>query len=413
MKGSLFRRRSGISFYGLFYRLFIFFCYFPFLYIIDIPTDSQPYALLFGGCIVLYGLKYKLRWEFKVLIVVCIFSLIGLFFDASFNSIRSVLNYVSILFIPLATYRVLRTHRLSYNFFKLAIIIWGIVGVIQLLYSPTFGSFLKFRSQGETLLESGRGCTSLAPEPTFYGTIILLFMIVGWLNFRYKKSFKIWMLVLVFQLLIMSRSSMCIVFVGMSIIIYSIVMGIMRKPKLLIICVLFFVGLLVGINQFQDFLVNYRAGRLIVVLLNNPSGFVVSDASVNERFIHAFFSIYGFFENFGIPHFYGEFNDYMKHIVASRDFHDLLFYYRTNYTRILSSVGCALFELGYVGLLIFFVLFKDIARCAKRNIVFWFIGLLFFCILLNAMPLTNGLVGFVFGNIIYRKYYPLMKEADR
>lgn len=409
MKGSLSRRRSGISLYGLFCSLFIFFCYFPFLCIIDIPTDSQPYALLFGGFIILYGLGNKLKWEFKVLIFVCLFSLLGLCKDDSFNSIRSVLNYVSILIVPLATFNMLRSHVMSYKFFKLVVLIWCLVGMAQLLYDPNFASFLKYRTQGDSLVESGRGCTSLAPEPTFYGTVVLLFMIVGWLNFRYKENFKLWMAILVIQLLIMSRSSMCIVFVGMAILVYSIVIGLMRKPKLLIICMLFIAGVFVGINHFQDFLVNYRVGKLVVSLLNNPSDFVVADASVNERFIHAFFPIYGFYENWGMPHFYGEFNDYMKHIFGSREFHSLISYYRSNYTRILSTVGCALFELGWVGLLIFFVLFKDIARCAKRNVVFWLIGLVFFSVLLNAMPMTNGLVGFVFGNIIYRKYYPLMK----
>lgn len=402
-------KRNSSLLFKLFCGLFIFFCYFPYLQIIEIPTDSQPYALLFGGFIILYGLGNKLRWEFKVFIFVCLFSLIGLFKDASFNSVRSLLNYVSILIIPLATFNLLKTHTLSYRFFKFVVLIWGFVGMIQLMYDPNFASFLKYRTQGDYLVETGRGCTSLAPEPTFFGTIVILLSIVGWLNFRYKQGFRIWMFILAFELLILSRSSMCILFAGIAIIIYSIIMGFIRKPKLLLLSLIIIVLIICGINQFQDFLNQYRAGRLLVALLNNPSDFIVADASVNERFIHAFFPIYGFYENYGMPHFYGEFNDYMKHIFGSREFHSLISYYRSNYTRILSSVGCALFELGWVGLLIFFVLFRDIARCARRNVVFWLIGLVYFSVLLNAMPMTNGLVGFVFGNIIYRKYYPLMK----
>ena len=129
--------------------------------------------------------------------------------------------------------------------------------------------------------------------------------------------------------------------------------------------------------------------------------FVCVDESVNERFIHAFFPIYGWLKNIGFPHGFGHFNDFMREIYNSGIFYEYLPYYRGNYTRIMSGIGCAIFELGYVGLIIPYILLRNIVILSRKNADFIFYGALFFFILLNAMPLSNAIVGFTLGNILY------------
>ncbi len=67
----------------------------------------------------------------------------------------------------------------------------------------------------------------------------------------------------------------------------------------------------------------------------------------------------------------------------------------------MSGLGSAMFELGIIGLLIPFVLIKNIRKIVRSDCRFIFYGSLFFLVLLNAMPLSNAIIGFVFGNIIY------------
>lgn len=394
----------------LLFSLFIFFCFFPYLQVIPLPVDSQPYALILGVIIViLYG-NYHLRWEFKMLAFVCAFSLIGLYEGVTFNALRSVVNYISIFVIPWATCIVLRQKRLSYSFWRITVLIWGIFGIIQLIGSSTFGGSLLYRAYNTaSVQESGRGSTSLAPEATFYGIICLLQLIVGYLNFRFKPNYRLWMLFLACQLLLLSRSSMTIMVILLGFILYAIVIGLSKRPLLLISGGLAVAFIILCIHTFEPLLQEYRAGRHLIYLLDAPKDFITTDNSVNERFIHAFFPFIGFIQNYGLPHFYDKFDLFMRHIYFSWEWSDIISFYRMGYSRIMSGVGCAIFELGWVGLFIYIVLFRDIAILARNNFKYWLVGILLFFVLLNAMPLTNGLVGFVFGNIIYRRYFPLNK----
>lgn len=398
------RKQSFIVF------LFTFFCFVPYLRVIPIDTDSQPNGLILAMIIaILYG-NYNLKPEFVALGSVFFFSLVGLCFDHDWNAMRSIVNYLSIFIIPYATFKALQLNGINYKLWKMSIVIWGVFGCVQLFINPEFGSVLLSRTQNvSSRLETGRGVISLAPEPTFYGIICLLLFCVGYLNFKYDKNIKMWFGILLVQFLILSRSSTCIFVVLLSAATYVVIIGFKRKPKILITGILGLCLVVFAFKSLNHYIADFRAGRHLLMVLDDPTKFMLMDPSVNERFIHAFFPIYGFFQNFGLPHFYNEFNDYMRHIYYSWDFIDYISYFRNNYTRIMSGVGCSLYELGIVGLIIWIVLFKDIIIMSKRDSTLLFIGILYFYIMLNAMPLTNALVGFVFGNIIYRRYYPLTK----
>ena len=105
------------------YWVFLFFCFFPFLNIFRIPTDSQPNALLLSFIIV--GINYKnllnhfpknvLLFIYLAIIAVIIFFLN----DINIDSLISLTSYISLIFIPLAVFiTLLKFNGLPFNFLK-------------------------------------------------------------------------------------------------------------------------------------------------------------------------------------------------------------------------------------------------------------------------------------------------------
>ncbi|MNS43246.1 hypothetical protein D3C72_756420 [compost metagenome] len=140
---------------------------------------------------------------------------------------------------------------------------------------------------------------------------------------------------------------------------------------------------------------------LISKFFENPLIFILADNSVNERFIHVFFPIVGFIYNLGVPNGYDTFNEFMKQAYSSGFYDNLFHYYRDDYDRIMSGYGSALFELGAIGLIIPYVLYRNFRRLFINGNVYIFLYIGLNAMLLNALPFSNALVAYLFGNIIY------------
>lgn len=404
--GTIYRsNRWGIK-YSSIYLLFTIFCCFPYIQIIPIPTDSQPYALIGGVIILLIFKPTKLVRELYYLLIVMIWSIIvvGLA-KLDFNSIRSVLNYVSLFVIATATYIILSKHGcLKFSWFKKIVYIWGGVALVQQFIYPSFGSFLISRMSGTG--SSGRGVTSLAPEPTFYAIICVLLSIICFLNYRNQTEYKKTQWIIWGQILILSRSATVIMLSAGAYIIYRLILSLKTNPKIFLRLVFAACLLLLLINILIPYIEQYRFGNLLIKLLENPQIFITVDESVNERFIHAFFPIYGFMQSCGLPHGFGQFSDYINIITDTGQFSEYIPFVKSNYSRIMSGIGSALFELGLPAMLILIVILKSLRTIYKETRQILLFGILFLFILFNAMPLSNALIGFVLGNLIYCKYHP-------
>jgi hypothetical protein len=152
-----------------------------------------------------------------------------------------------------------------------------------------------------------------------------------------------------------------------------------------------------------------RMGKLIELFIRNPLLFVTLDQSVNERFLNFFFPMIGFFTNFGIPHGFESFNEYMHEIISSGKYSNLIndyFFSKIKFTRIMSGISSIFFELGLIGLIPFIILWKNIKRIERTDPFILFIFFLYLIVLLNAINFANALVCFIFGNIIYVSKYP-------
>ena len=391
--------------------LLIIFSMFPYVEILPLGTDSQPNALLIALILFPFCGKWKINRDLVGLLLIAVIGFLLLFISPkNFNSIRSLMNYFTLFFVSYVTFYALqRIGGIPYKLFKGVIYTWFFIGTIQLLIYPDFMSFLTPRGDSTLTMESGRGIVCLAPEPTFYGLTCLIFGIIAYLNFKDKSDIKIIYSLIAIQLFLYSRSSLVIFLLMATGGLYLLLVVFSKKKYFLKVLVGCIVSGIIGIaliNYFSDTIVTNRFGMLLLILLENPESFLILDASVNERFIHVFFPLYGFVEHWGLPHGYGMFPNFMERCMNTEGFQHLISDYvqnRETPTRIMSGLGSILYELGIAGLLLIVVLYDVINQLTngKTKIILLFVIL---AILLNAIPFSNPLIPFLIGNMIYLSY---------
>lgn len=385
------------------YWLLIFFCFFPYLNLLRLPTDTQPNALLFSIPILLISLRTKFPSYILISFLLFSVALITLFLsNFDFGSILSFSNYVSVLIVPLAVFFTLKFFGgLSYDFFKKVIYTWAGVAIIQKFIYGNFLSFLLSRSTGVSE-SKGRGVVSLAPEPTYYGSVIILFMIVYFLNFSEKKDYRL-LLIIMIQLVLLSISSTSILVLACAIGVYFLVVFVNLPVKKILIIASYTAVSAVTIAFLAPFFAGSRVYKLASIVLSKPE-LILLDQSVSERFNAIYFSIGSIFNNYGIPHGYNAYKDYM--LKQSQDPELAMFFFNfriENYGRILSGFGMGIFELGIFGLLIPLLILASCWKCL-RNYSVLFAYILFNLILFTAMSLNNSLILFIIGNMIYLSY---------
>jgi hypothetical protein len=397
------------------YSLFIFLCFFPFLNILRLPTDTQPNALLFSIPILLVNLRRGFPSYYLIGFLLFLVALIALLMsNLDFRSILSFSNYVSILVVPLAVFFTLNFFGgLSYNFFKKVIYTWGVVGIIQKFIYGNFLTFLLSRSSGVAAFK-GRGVVSLSPEPTYYGSVIILFLIVYFLNFSDRKDYKL-LAVLMIQLIVLSISSTAILILLVALGLYLMVVFVNLPLKKIAFILAGSVAIMLSIFFISPLYSGSRLYKLVSIVLSKPE-LILLDQSISERFNAIYFSIGSLFDNYGIPNGYNAYTNYI--LEQSQDPNNAMFFFNfkiANYERILSGFGIGIFELGIFGLLIPLLIFASIWRCLK-NYSILFAYILFNLILFTAMSLNNSLILFIIGNMIYLSYLKkdqkLMKSPE-
>jgi hypothetical protein len=386
------------------YWLLIIFCFYPYLNFLRLGSDTQPNALIFSFFVLFYNFKNKIPTYYLLTLIVFI-SAIVMFLSSQMvmGSILSLSNYISVLIVPIAIYfTLLHFKGLSYQFYKLVVYIWLFVGLVQRFVSNTFLSFLLSRNSGLSngVVElTGRGVVGLTPEPTYYGTTILLFIIVYFLNFYDKKDYKI-LLALFFQIIILSKSSTSIIVLFFCIFLYFIILLFKSNIKIIFYAIFGFIVSSLSFFLFVPLFNNSRIYKIFTVFTTNPQ-LIFLDQSISERFNAVYFTVGSLFENLGLPQ---GFNTYQKYIYLKSTLPEykmfFLNYSFENYSRILSGYGMAFYELGIFGLAIPILIFIAIKnKLHQKNILFAYI--LFNLILFTAMSLNNAAILFIIGNMIY------------
>ena len=400
--------------------LLIVFSMFPYIEILPLGTDSQPNALLISLILFPFCCKWKMNRDLVWLFLLMTIGVLVIFISpGNFNSIRSFMNYFTLFFVSYVTFYALqRIGGIPYKLFKWIIYIWFFIGTVQLLVYPDFMSFLTPRGDSALTMKSGRGIVCLAPEPTFYGLTCLIFGIIAYLNFKDKPDIKRIYTLIAVQLFLYSRSSLVIFLLIATGGLYVLLVIFSKKTYFLKVLAGSVVLGITGatlINQYSDSISSNRFGLLLLILLENPESFLILDASVNERFIHVFFPLYGFVADFGLPHGYGMFPDFMEKCMNDQGFQHLISDYvleRETPTRIMSGLGSLFYELGFFGFLLIAVLTDVVIQVVNSNKQRIIITFILLAILLNAIPFSNAMIPFLIGNMIYLSYEKRKAEGS-
>lgn len=387
----------------IYFSLFLF-CFFPFLNILQLPIDSQPNALIIAIVVLIINPRfvlYKIPLNLILLFLIFCIATIQLFSsEFIFESFTSYISYISLIIVPLAVYIVLvKQDGLSFKLFYRVVLIWSFVAVVQKFFLPEFLSFLQFRSSGSSLM--GRGVTSLAPEPTYFGTVITLFLIIYFLN-SFNKNSILLLWVLIIDLVFFSISSTVIAVILISTFIYYVIDFLRFKfsfKRIVILFFIFFLILLIGVF-LESIEPDIRLFKIVGVVFSSPE-LILLDESINERLNHALFPVINLYDNYLLPGGYNNFDKYI--LLKSHQEAYSIFFENLNidhYKKIMSGFGASIFELGIFGLLIPLFIYSLLSKYLKYDKI-RYLYILLNVLLFTSISLNNALILFVFGNIIY------------
>ena len=103
---------------NLLYLLFFIFTFFPFITVIDLGTDMQPYGL-FMALILFFFFKNITLDKAHLFLLLVFFSSIFVFLVSgiNFGSSRSLFNYIQLFLVSYVAYQILKTERINFEFF--------------------------------------------------------------------------------------------------------------------------------------------------------------------------------------------------------------------------------------------------------------------------------------------------------
>ncbi len=387
--------------------IFIIFCLFPYLRILPLDLDAQPNAMILSVLIIMAFFNRRMPKEIGMLLFVLAAAFVVMLFS-NFNEMgfRVLANYISLYVVACAGYMTLRYLKgLPYNLFRYCVYVWFAFGVVQFLWDPSFGGGLTLRGEENSML-NGRGVCSLACEPTYYGMVCVFMGILNYLNFRGRKYYRQLFVLLVIQL-ILSKSATVFLFLILSVLVYCLIQG-FRSRKGIIIIIGAFIGLLILDYVLRMYIASSdsRIANVIRTLYEDPERFLLMDYSVNNRFMHAFFPIKAFFDDWGMPHGLARFNDYIIPMSRNLEWNYLLPYDYSEEYRINSALGGVLYDLGVFALPIILILYKCLRVEHLRGYNRTLCGIIIVSMMLNNMPFSQAILPFVIGNLIYLKYRP-------
>ncbi len=373
------------------------FCFFPYLDVLGLGTDTQPNALVLAAIILLATKNKRIN---KPIILLWLLFILSLFLIISsnlsgFESLKNSMNYLSPAIIVFAAYNVLDKYKLkvSYSMFVLIVLTYLLVGLVQLYIYPEFLTNL-VNGEGRGILMAGRGVVSLCPEPAFYGSMCLFLVIFSLLNYSLKRNLLIIPLLL-FQIIFLLKSSTASVILIASLAIYLIIQVLKLRIKYMVLSgVIAIAGMLLmsNVNQIDQ---ESRMGSLMSAFIENPLLITQVDASVGVRLTGAYAPVLSAKHNYFLPMGLGNYQNFLRRLYAQGKYRKLLSsYIIAEKEKLGGSINMVLFQLGFLGLLLplaIYFSFRKLLRVDK----YLFCFLLFFLLLFTQIQLMHSMIGFL------------------
>jgi hypothetical protein len=369
--------------------------FFPYVAIYSFGTDIQPIFIMFilVYSIILFYCRIPLKNLFIFLLLPFFLSCFLMFLNTNlFASLRSVLGYAAICFVPIVFLFLLQKHCSLFVFIlKFSTIVYLVVGLIQLNFNRHSFSFLLNRLS----TQDNRGVTSLTPEPTVYG-LICLFFILFFISLNIKNKRR-YIIILLLQIIIIAQSSMVILFLFIFLFYHFICNLSLKYFSFGVVGLILALYLLNNIGLASGY---FRVLSILKVLFDNPTQILALDASINDRASAIYFSIKGFVDNYFLPSGLNSYGIYLNIELPKQS----IFLESSTRNRIMSYYGGILYELGIFGLLIPITYSLIIIKSYASNVRSMFLYLLFVnTILFSAIPMSFPFVGIYLACLIHRK----------
>ena len=231
-------------------------------------TWWRQYGLLWG----IYFFKFKVPTiivprNFIVFLLFSLWSFIALFMSYYYeNTFRSLYNYLGVVVFYLGFFNYLIKYGFPMHIFIAVNIIWLLFAVLE-VYFPNIASIFSSSRTGD-----GRGVTSLAPEPTFFGMYLFFSSWLMLVASNYKPG-KYLMYLIFFNLIfivLVAKSSMMIIYLMFSAIFFLAYTFIKLKwkKKLIKNTIIFGAFLFIGGSIINNSLGGSRYLSLLKKLLN-------------------------------------------------------------------------------------------------------------------------------------------------
>jgi hypothetical protein len=379
--------------------VFLLGVFLPFVRVVPgLGSDTQPLALAAGIVIVAASNPGEQPGPVALLFIVALVSaLLLLVGQITLPAVRNWSNYLSIFVVAAATW-LLGRHKpaLLQRALWLAMWMWFAIGFVQTFVSTSFGTqLLSAARQSEH-----RGVVALAPEPTTYALICLLFMVCAQLLYRDRRRMIV-AVACVAQIVLFARSSMGVMLLllwfGLLLLRdLGTIRGLMGGTLLALVV---FAGLQLLIAGKIPGLADSRLQTLATMALLEPRYLFLVDQSGAARLSSIVYALAGFFDGWTIPHGFDAW-DAFTGTIAHRFYMipDVPGGYRP-----MSGYGSALFELGFMAILVFAAITWAFASFYGKELRRQWPTLVFFHIMLfTAIPLATPTIGFAIGVLASR-----------
>ena len=353
--------------YGLDFLLYLT-CCLPFLRILPLESDMQPYSFIVAFVYLIVHRKELFIPRFHK-ITFLLFALIALIAGVQFvldrdlsvmMLIRKVYNYAALYFVSLALVNsIKKTQGLKENWVKFFILLWLTVGVIQLVYDREFLSFLVSNYRTNKI----RGVCCLASEPSFYGYVMVFFFVLA--N-EFKRGKLLFQGICILQVVALAQSAVSFVYLvvfAVMFVVSEIVHFSKYDKKQKITRLLIAAGcLVVGTVAIIIVIKTMRHTRFVEIWvnlftrlseINSIQSLHFIDGSIAMRVESIWLAFRGFVEMWGLPKGFGP-----------------VIFDGTDYVRIMSGYGSAIYELGIIGVVLVVLLSYNLIRGLDNGLIF-------------------------------------------
>ena len=392
-------------------KTFFIFALFPFVSFGTNTMDSQPhYIFLAIFSFILFAssrVVFKKSINLFLILSVILVTLISMEDNFDFMFFRGVGSYLGFFMTLIASVIYFNRYGIPIKTIIFSNLIYIFCGLLQLMFGGLALDFLVASNTHSAVLKDG--VMSLTSEHTFFGIVLYFFSWILLVTYDYNPSKKVKLLILIniLSIFLLAKSSMVILYLLISLFAYLLRYWNKRDliKKLLItlslvVCAFYFFTEIIPLSRFSGLV--YSGGMLSEVgLVTKITNIVASDASINDRLLNVVFPYYGIVENYGFP---GGLNTYNTMSYTLLERFNGYFWSGLGSNKILSFTGAFVYELGAIGIFIFFYFYNFLKD--KNNPNRFFEIALLFVILHSAIAVAFSLVPIFIATLYYKKIHP-------